>query len=525
MIIAKSSINRFLNRDLRSFNWMKRLSRDDLVCEIKQLQHRPRFKTEPWLHQLVCTYIGICFPRFLFLLDMGLGKSKILLDLLTYALRSGGAEHGIVFVPRLINIDSWLDAIRDHSNLEPWLINCEDIGEKRERLLHPKGDITVVDYQGFALATSDKVKGAKGANKLVINKDVIAGVAARHRWMAADESHKVANTDSLWFDAVDNISARADFAFGTTGTLFGKHVEQAWPQFFLIDRGETLGMDKTLFMASFFLAEAGAFKQQLSFDKRQSRRLHVMLQNRSLRYDDHEVHDLPPVTRRRRYVEMIGEQAEHYARALDGVIQTGGGDPTKLASPWLRMRMLTSGYLRWEDEYGKHHIPFKHNPKLADLESMVVDELVDGKVIICYDYTDTGRMIVDRLQGLGIECLWLWGGAKDKSSIRRRFLDPAGPRIMVMNSEAGGTGVDELQDVCRYMIFYESPTPPTTRRQTEKRIARPGQKWRCFIYDLVIRNTVDTGILTALSEGFDLHDAIVTGRLGRDRVKKLLMGG
>lgn len=485
---------------------------------INRLPMRPVFKTEPWLHQLACTYIGLCYPRFLFLLDMGLGKSKILLDLLTHALRAGEVTHGMIVVPRLINIDSWLDAIRQHSDLEPWPINCPDIKEKRHRLLNPKGDITIVDYQGLSLGLCDKVKG-----KLVINDDAVRRCATRHQFLGADESHKVANVDSLWFSVVDEIAARAKHVHATTGTLFGSHVERAWPQFFLVDRGETLGVDRAVFMASFFIGEATPFKGVvMKFDKRKARRLHLMLQHRSIRYDDVEVHDLPLLVHRQRMVEMVGDQLEHYTRAVDGVIATANGNPSALAAPWLRMRQIASGYLRWKDEYGDHQVTFPSNPKLDMLETMVLDELTDSKVIICHDYTDTGQMIVDRLQAAGTPCVWLYGGTKDKPAARRRFLDPAGPRVLVMNSEAGGTGVDELQHVARYMIFYESPTPPDTRRQTEKRIHRPGQKQRCFVYDLVTRGTVDVSILRALSEGHDMHDRVVKGSQGQ--MKNLLLG-
>ena len=50
----------------------------------------------------------------------------------------------LVMVPRLVNIDSWLDDLARHSDLEPNPVMVENIEEKRYRLLHPVGDITVV---------------------------------------------------------------------------------------------------------------------------------------------------------------------------------------------------------------------------------------------------------------------------------------------------------------------------------------------------------------------------------------------
>lgn len=518
MIVSKRAIAEYLGRETRSFQWMKREPRPELLRAIRDYDRLSLFKTDPWTHQLVCHYIGLCYPRFLFLLDMGLGKSKIVLDLLSHAIRAGSAGHGLVVVPRLINVASWADAIAEHSDLEPNLIDCEDVGEKRERMTRPRGDITVVDYQGMSLALCDKVR-----KRLVPNAAAVEACAAAHRFQAFDESHKAGNPESLWFNVADRLSERAGHVFATTGTLIGRSVMRAWPQFYLVDRGETLGQNQGIFQASFFTMKAGDYRNEAVFDKRKSRRLHLMLQNRSIRYDDDEVHDLPLLVTRRRVVEMAGDQAEHYARAVDGVIALQGRAPKELGAPWLRMRHIAAGYLSWRDEYGDHVQAFGRNPKLDMLESMVVDELTDSKLIVVHHYTPTGQMIVDRLQGAGVECLWLHGGVKDQPGIRRRFLDPQGPRVLVMNDDFG-TGIDELQDVARYMVFYESPTTPDTRKQVVKRIHRPGQRFRCFVYDLVARGTVDGGILRGLEEGFDLHELVIAGRLGRERMKGLFVG-
>jgi len=71
MIISRRSIQSFLNRKLDSYVWMKRLKEQALLEELSKFRVKPKFKTTPWLHQLVCFYLGMCNPEFLFLLDMG----------------------------------------------------------------------------------------------------------------------------------------------------------------------------------------------------------------------------------------------------------------------------------------------------------------------------------------------------------------------------------------------------------------------------------------------------------------------
>lgn len=511
MLISRQAVNDYMDRKFDSFTWMKRLSKDQLLAEIARLRVKPRFKTDPWLHQLVCFWIGLHYPRFLYLLDMGLGKTKIIADLITQVQRERKLEGALVFVPRLTNIDSWVEALGEHSELEPWPIASHDSEEKWELLMRPRGDVTLIDYQGFHIATTKKVPGKGKKNNLVRDDKKIKILQRQYNLIAIDESHKLKNHNNLWFGLISQMTKTAEFCYATTGTLFGREVENLWSQFRLVDGGETFGENLGLFRAAFFNAKTHPWKgTTYEFNPRQNDLLHTMLQHRSIRYDETEVMDLPKRVSRVVHCEMEDEQREHYLRALQGLINAGG-EVKDLEGAWLRMRQIISGYLAWSDSNGKHVLPFKRNPKLDELERLI-DEMGDSKIVVCYDYTETGRLIVERVKAMGLGYEWFYGGTKDQSASRRRFLDDPNCRVFVMNSEAGGTGNDGLQKVARYMVFYETPCPPITRKQTEKRIHRPGQTERVFIYDLVMRKSLDRGILDAIKAGNDLYVGVVNGK-------------
>ena len=517
MMLSRRAVAEFMERDLDDFRWMKKLVRGQILRELDNLKVKPKFKTEPWLHQLVCFYIGLCKPEFLFLLDMGLGKSKIIADLITQTQRERKLEGALVFVPRMINIDSWVDDLAVHSELEPNPINCSDIEEKWERLAYPKGDVTIIDYAGMHWALGKKEK-VKGKFKIVRDDKKVRHVQKQYNFLALDESHKLSNKENLWWGIMNQLCKTAEFKYLTTGTLFGKDPEALWAQFYLMDRGETFGENLGLFRAGFFTAKMNPWKGTVyTFNERMDRKLHAMLQHHSIRYDEDEVQDLPTRVTLTKTFDMGEEQREHYMRALEGLINASG-QVEELDANWLRMRQIVSGYLAWKDDTGDHVLHFKHNPKLDGLEQLI-DEMGDSKIIVCYDYTETGRMIVERVKAMGLGLEWFYGGTKDKTASRRRFLDDPKCRVFVMNSEAGGTGNDGLQKVARYMVFYETPTPPITRKQTIKRIHRPGQTQRSFIYDLVMRKSLDKGILAGIAENIDVYDKVVNGQ-----AKKLLLG-
>lgn len=510
MIISRQAVKDLVDRRFDSFVWMKKLTREQIMRELSSLRVKPQFKTEPWLHQLVCFYIGLCHPRFLFLLDMGLGKTKILADLMTQVRRERKLEGALITVPRLINIDSWKDDLLVHSELEGWSCGVSDIEEKWERLIEPRGDVSIIDYQGLHWALCRKERKGKGFT-LVRDDKRVKALMKRYNFIGIDESHKLKNHDNLWFGLMNQISKRAEFVYATTGTLFGKDVEDLWAQFYLVDRGETFGENLGPFRKAFFNTKMNPWKGTVyTFDKAMEPKLHTMLQHRSLRYDETEVLDLPPRVPRTRLCEMGTEQQEHYLRAFEGLINAGG-KLEELDAQWLRMRQIVSGYLSWKDGTGDHTIRFKENPKLDLLESLI-DEMGNTKMVVCYDYTETGSMIVDRVKAMGLGYEWFYGGTKDKSASRRRFMEDPKCKVFVMNSEAGGTGNDGLQKVARYMAFYESPCDPITRQQTVKRIHRPGQLERCFIYDLVMQKSLDKGLLAQTAEGINVHANVVNGR-------------
>lgn len=513
MVMSRQALVEYLDRERTSFNWMKRLRRHAIEQAVAELPGRPQFKTPSWLHQLVCFYIGACEPRFLFLLDMGLGKSKILSDLMTYRIKRRQVDRALVTVPNVINMASWRDDLGKHTDLEPWTCDIENIEEKWERLAHPRGEVTVIDYQGLTWALCKKVKKGK-RHILVPDEDRVDRVRKLYPFIGTDESHKLKNHQGLWFELLNYLTETARYAYATTGTVFGKNPEDMWSQFYLVDRGETFGENLGLFREAFFLQKTDNFGTTWTFNKRTAPELHQFMQHRSIRYDEEEVPEIdipkraPPIILK---LDMGDEQREHYLRALEGLINAQGGDPSLLEAPWIRMRQILSGYLIWEDGSGRHRVVFKHNPKLLATERLLY-EMGDSKMIVCHYFTDTGEIVADHIRKLGFGVERLYGGTKDKQAVRRRFMEDPNLQVLVMNEDTGGTGNDGLQEVANYMTFYESPTGPDKRKQVMKRIHRPGQRKRTFFYDLVMRRTIDQGILDSIAEGQDLYEAVVNGR-------------
>lgn len=516
ILVSRHAITRYLDRELETHKWVKRLTERQLWQELRQLRTVPQFKTDPWLHQLACFYLGLHYLRFLFILDMGLGKSKLVIDLIEHRFRQKrlsmrrDGRTALVIVPGVLNTVGWGEDIERHSLMEPHLITCENIEQKRYELLHPQGEVTVIDMPSLALALSTKKKG-KGRGKLLADKQAIARAQQLYGFIGVDETHKYKNHETLWYDVLDPLCEAADEVKGLTGTIFSASPIEMWPQFNLVDRGETFE-NRGLFQAAFFDSQSDHVKGTVyTFRPERTRTLNRMMQHRSIQYDESEVHELPERVYRPIRMELAGEADEHYRRALEGVINVGAAESSKLDGGWVRMRQICGGYLKWSDAHGAHKLVFAQNPKL-DMLIRLLEDIGSKKAVVCHDYTDSAELIEARLKKEGIKYATCSGRTKDKPAERARFLDDPTCRVFLMQNAAGGTGTDGLQKVSNYMIFFESPASPGLRKQVEKRIHRPGQTQRAFYYDLTYGRTVDSGIREAHKQGFDLYEAVMSGR-------------
>ncbi len=216
-------------------------------------------------------------------------------------------------------------------------------------------------------------------------------------------------------------------------------------------------------------------------------------------------------------LDFTPEQREHYLNGIEGLINAGG-KLSELENAFCKLRQILSGYMNWKDQYGEHTVKFSNNPKLEMLEILLADS--DGKFVVFYEYTHSGKLITDKLKELKIEFEWVWGGDKDKIGSVDSFKTKKNVRVLVAQNKVGSTGVDGLQDVARYVVFFESPCSPIVRKQAEKRLYRSGQLKRVFIYDLIIKSSIDVRILGFIKEGRDLQASLIDGS---SNTKQLLL--
>lgn len=512
-MISKTAVKEFLARPLRDLNLYKNFTPAELTIRLAALNPPPVWHTKPRHHQRVSFLVMAKFKYALLLLDMGLGKTKLVLDAIHW--RGQGRQgkcRALVVVPGVANVQAWEDEGVIH---RPELtMSCISMSgaDARQQAFNADVDVVVITYAGLLRMCSKPAYDKKGrTDGWDMDKRKVDAIAKQFQMLVLDECEYLQTPGSLPYRVCNRLTNTIPMRYGLTGTIIAKNAEKMWGQFHVIDKGETLGETVGMFRAVFCKEKYNPFKKWPDhvFDNSKAPLLHQMMLNRAIRYDEAECNDMPECVFVRRQVKFTEEVWQYYDKLL-GQAATSKGNFELLKSAYQNMRYLLAGYLVYTDPEGDRTVvKFKNNPKMDEMIQVFSEIKPDRKVLVFCEYKNTGEIICERLRDEKIKALRLYSKTPDKIGVMQRFKQDPTIRALVMSS-AGARGLN-LQEA-NYVFFYETPTNPATRKQEYKRADRQGQTRRVFVVDFVVKNSLDISILRAIEKGDDLFDAVVNGR-------------
>jgi SNF2 family DNA or RNA helicase len=335
-------------------------------------------------------------------------------------------------------------------------------------------------------------------------------------------THNCKNVNSMTYRMCRAISKEVPWAFGLTGTPFGKQLEDLWAQFFLIDHGETLGPTLGLFRSAFFAETTNYWGGwEYKFKKTMMPVLEKVIKHRSIRFKIEECHDMPKKSMVKKFISPTQDVATYYNKIVESMNNLSFGKIKfrELESQAMRLRQLASGFmtLRGDDD-SKAQVKFPNNPKLDMLEEIIEGMPEDSKVIIFHDFRYTNGLISERLKKMKFPHARVWGGGKNNLAEIRKFKKDPKCRGLVINTQSGSSS-QNLQ-VANYVVYFEQPRSSIDRQQSERRAWRPGQLKHVFFFDLLMKGTVDEKQYDSNVEGRNLLKALLDGSL---KIKKLLL--
>lgn len=512
-MIPKAAIDTFLKAPRDDHRWMKRLTHKQIDAALAALN--PKVELEPGLrlHQKVCIYLGIAYPQFAYWLDLGTGKTTVILHILRYWWQTGNLTRALIFVKTNKAFPTWEAQIKRWNIDIPYVTLQDSSHEKWKTLERFKEGLIIVPYPGAVAMTTQRSKNKKGKIKFRLDPKAIKRLVSGVQALAMDESTCAGHFSSLTSQLCSRLRNQTEFCYALAGRPFGRDPTMLWAQHYIIDGGQTLGETLGLFRAAFYAEEnnpwGNEWSKNYTFKKRMLPKLMDLVQHRSISYDEHECIDVPKWQPILEEVSLPEEANAYYEKVVEAVI-SAKGNLREMKNAFMRMRQLSSGFLgfRNDDSGAKVEIAFDENPKLERLLDVLSELPDDRKAVIFYDFTFSGRTIYQRLKELELQGIWVWGATKNAAELQHKFQTNPKCRVAVLNSRIGAYSLDGLQEVANYTMFYESPVAVIDRDQATKRLRRQGQKRKVFEFDFVTKGTLDKRILHFHREGGELLQAL-----------------
>lgn len=510
-IIALKSRNDFLARARKDYRKYKDLTAEQLEARMLKLPVKPPIYYALTHLQRVCFLIGAETQRFCFFNDTGTGKSLLAIALARYFRKLGILQHVLILVPNLPNKFEWHDELQKHSPNSSYLILQGSSAQKWAALEQSNALFVFETYAGFTRMCCEKKVNKKKKVKLVPVSRLVKQAAKHFQGLVCDESVNVGNHTALPFRLCRQIAKTAVALFTMTGTPFNRDPTLMWAQMFLVDGGYTMGETLGLFRSVFCKETENFFSgmPEYNFDKKKQAQLNDLIANASISYPADEG-SLPACIDVQKFISLPADANTYYERFKETLIAARGNyNETKNA--FIRMRQISSGFVGYEDdETGeKAKFEFPDNPKLDLLMSLLTSMQEDHKCVVFVEFNYSGERILKELNRAKIPALLLYGKTKDVQATKTAFVKDKKKRILILqNKMAAGLNIQ----VAKYGIFYESPVSAIDRKQAKRRVERQHSLYKTvFIYDLLMRGTVDEQILLYHKEGGDLYEGIIRG--------------
>lgn len=465
-------------------------------------------KTKPFEHQARILEKSRELESYALFLEMGTGKSKILIDTAGHLFAEGKINGLLVLAPKAV-APNWVnDELPTHLST-PYRAFLWDTGkagnkgyqqELAQFLRTPEDQLAILVMSYPAIMTERKpgakpLKGKDAAKKFLTDRRVM---------MACDESARIKTPNAKTTKRVVAAGRHAAYRRIATGTPVPNGPFDVFSQLQFLDPGiwKLIGCNsfaafKTMFgeWVEHVRKDNGQRFQQLIGYKNLSSLNEVVdsVGDRVLKTD---VLDLPPKLYERKTFDMAPAQAKLYKQLRDEfVVFLENGDMVSaplVIQRILRLQQVTSGYVPTDDG---DMIVMDPNPRLELANEIIAD--VPHQAIIWGKFHHDLDLISERLRADKRTFVTYDGRTSQDERERAREAFKAGDaQFFVANPAAAGEGLTLTQ--AKTVLFYNTSYKLGDRLQAEDRAHRIGQDQPVFYIDFAARGTIDVQILRAL---------------------------
>ena len=464
-----------------------------------------KFKTEPYAHQLKALELSWDKPYFAYFMEMGTGKSKVLIDNIAMLYDAGKINGVLIVAPKGV-YKNWYDSeipthMPDHVEYQDCLWQSMITKKQQaelDKVFVPGEDLHVLIMNVEAFSTK---KGVEFAAKFL---------RCHRTMMAIDESTTIKNPDAKRTKHICSLGEYAPYKRILTGSPVTKSPLDLYKQCEFLKK-ELLGHSsyytfRTRY-AKMKTANFGGRSVQIVTGYQHLAELSEKLKAFSYRVLKDDCLDLPEKTFIKRLVTLTPDQKKLYLQMknlalaqMDGKMMTTATVMTQL----MRLQQITCGHFTADDGV------------VQDVANNRIDELinvlneVEGKVVIWAHWQRDVHKIVEAIKKEFDESFVDYYGltpSADRQKNIKKFQEDPNCRFFVGTPQTGGYGI--TLTAASTMVYYSNGYDLEKRQQSEARIDRIGQTRPMTYIDIMCEDTVDQRIVKSLRKKVDIATQIM----------------
>lgn len=431
--------------------------------------------------------------------DIGVGKTWAISEMMRLRwIRD--YDKVLVLCPKSV-FSSWVDSINDYFDRRATSIIIT--GSGKEKLIRTTFD------RHYYITNYETMKQPEVFAKLK---------QMGFTWIIADEAHKyLCNPSTQNYKLAMELSSGIEMRYVLTGTPRRSKDENLYGLVTFLDRGERFGASFYKFRDAYFMPSysypGAEFPEGYNLKPEKRDEFYQKLSTIMYQVKKRDVLELPELIHEVRQVELTGEAKKSYIEmqknslleiekycALTGAKKEFSVEAGIVIARMTKLRQICSGFVHDTDQ--KEIIRF-NGDKLKELESLLED--INEPVIITAVFKEEILQIEELMKKLGYKYGVIAGCKSDKFRNESKDKFSNGELdAMILQEEAGGAGVNGLQNHCSIMIRISSGYSYDTDDQLIGRIDRKGQKKSMVVIriEAVIdgKPTIDRAIIDTINQ-------------------------
>ena len=473
-----------------------------------------KFKTKPYAHQLTALEKSWNKENFAYFMEMGTGKTKVLIDNMSMLYDKGKIDGALIIAPKGV-VKTWYEQelpthLSEHiENVSVlWQPNITKTQqEKLDSILENEMSLHILVMNVEALSTE---KGVNFARKFINSHNTL---------MAIDESTTIKTPTARRTKNIIMLGKNAKYKRIMTGSPITKNPLDLYTQCEFLDPW-------LLDFSSYYAFRNRYAEMKTMYAHGRSIQVIDKFQNLgelsdtvkdfSYRVLKEDCLDLPPKVFIKRHVALTSEQKEIYKQMKKAAMAVLNGKVTTtmtVLTQLMRLHQITCGHFTADDSSVQE---VKSN-RIKELMNVLSE--TEGKAIIWANYQNDIQKIINTIETKKDEDQNLIYGPgsvvdyygltpqEDRQDNIRKFQNNPKCRFLVGTPQTGGYGITLTQ--ANTVIYYSNGYDLEKRLQSEDRAHRIGQKKTVTYIDLIAEDTIDEKIVEALRKKIDIASQVM----------------